>query len=250
MVATLGHVGMTVDTVPRFNEHVRDRAKRVHFNRWGHTVMRDALEWRLRKPKTLLQRRMRRSSAIHFNAGFWSREVRQNSRKSVPTTRRSFAVSSWSEYQTRSRYQPSHGPGEHQSQPAEEPLLHLKTRSNLQVMGVVETAHGAARMQTCLHCATCHGYSPQLRHQWDGRWSDQSWCYGDDARRDHTEQSCPEGIQNVSCVHRRPELATSDASHCTPFGVASPCWKRHWSPQHRVRSAPYHPEFRIEKLGP
>ena len=59
MVATLGHVGMTVDTVLRLNKHVRDYTKRVHFNRWGHTVVIDALEWRLRKARTLLQRGIR-----------------------------------------------------------------------------------------------------------------------------------------------------------------------------------------------
>ena len=51
MVATLGHVGMAVNTVPRLNEHVSDNAKRVHFNRWGYTVVIGALERSLRKIK-------------------------------------------------------------------------------------------------------------------------------------------------------------------------------------------------------
>ena len=39
------HVGMAVmNTAPRFNEHIRDSAKRVHFHRRGCTVAVDALE--------------------------------------------------------------------------------------------------------------------------------------------------------------------------------------------------------------
>ena len=59
-IATLGHVGMTVETVPWFDEHAGSRAKRVHFNWRSHTIAIDALERRLRKAKPFLKRKIRR----------------------------------------------------------------------------------------------------------------------------------------------------------------------------------------------
>ena len=44
VVATLGHVGLTMHAVSRLNEHVRNSAKRVHFNRRHDTIAIDALK--------------------------------------------------------------------------------------------------------------------------------------------------------------------------------------------------------------
>ena len=59
VVATLGHVGMAVHTVPRLNEHVCDRAKRVHFNQKGGTITIDALEMCLWESNPFLKRKVR-----------------------------------------------------------------------------------------------------------------------------------------------------------------------------------------------
>ena len=59
MVATFSHVGMTVNTVPWSNEHIRDSTKRVHSHRWGDTVALNALERSLRKTEPFLQREIR-----------------------------------------------------------------------------------------------------------------------------------------------------------------------------------------------
>ena len=60
MVATFGHVGLTMHAVPRLNGHVRNGAKRVHIDRRRDTIPIDALKRRLREPKPFLKRRIRR----------------------------------------------------------------------------------------------------------------------------------------------------------------------------------------------
>ena len=47
VVATLGHVGLTMHAVSRLNEHLRNSAKRVHFNRRRDTIAIDTLKRRL-----------------------------------------------------------------------------------------------------------------------------------------------------------------------------------------------------------
>ena len=60
MVGTLGHVGLTMGPVSRFNEHVSNRAERVHVNRRRDTITIDALKRCLREPEPFLERKIRR----------------------------------------------------------------------------------------------------------------------------------------------------------------------------------------------
>ena len=60
MIETLGHVGMAVQTVTRPNEHAGNSTKRVHLDRWGHTIVIDALKRRLREVNPFLKRKVRR----------------------------------------------------------------------------------------------------------------------------------------------------------------------------------------------
>ena len=60
MAATLGHFGLAMCSIPRFNEHANNRAKRVHFNRSRGTIAIDALKRRLWESKPFLKRKVRR----------------------------------------------------------------------------------------------------------------------------------------------------------------------------------------------
>ena len=60
MVAAFSNVGVTVNTVPWFNEHIRDSSKRMHLHWWSDAVAVNALKRSLRKTEPFLQREIRR----------------------------------------------------------------------------------------------------------------------------------------------------------------------------------------------
>ena len=73
MVAAFSHVGMTVNTVPRLDEHIRDSTKQMHLHRWGGTVAVNALERSLRETKPFLQWKIRRVFVTLVRMFSWKR---------------------------------------------------------------------------------------------------------------------------------------------------------------------------------
>ena len=57
MAAAFSHVGIAVNTVPWFNEHIRGSVEWVHLYWWSDAVAVNALERSLRKTEPFLQRK-------------------------------------------------------------------------------------------------------------------------------------------------------------------------------------------------